>query len=198
MLAEGMDTYEAPEKRTVVRKPYVRSKFTKTEDKELTKLVSRYGTNDWHGIADNLPGRNARQCKDRWFNYLSPNVSNGPWSSHEDELLIEKQAEYGAKWRQIAACFPSRTDVSVKNRWRLLQRAAKRETRLRSRTSQPMMTRSSEQARDALNHADNSVSSDISSESADAGDEVHDIDMALFDECFGDICGSFDICKLFE
>ena len=196
MLAEGHACCPAPEKKTVTRKPYVRSKFTKTEDKELTKLVSLYGTNDWHGIADNLPGRNARQCKDRWFNYLSPNVSNAPWSSHEDELLIEKQAEFGAKWRQIAACFPSRTDVSVKNRWRLLQRAAKRETRLRSRTSQPMMTRSSEQARSLLTDSTSNV--DVSSESADTGDELHDINMALFDECFGDICGSFDICKLFE
>ena len=111
-------------------------------------------------------------------------------------MLIEKQAEFGAKWRQIAACFPSRTDVSVKNRWRLLQRAAKRETRLRSRTTQPMITRSSEQARSAVMHSTSNA--DVSSESADAGDELRDIDMTLFDECFGDICGSFDICKLFE
>jgi hypothetical protein len=77
-----------------------------------------------------IQGRTTRQCKERWLNYLSPDVGNGPWTSQEDELLLTKVQELGFAWKSIAACFPTRTDINVKSRWRLIQRHVRREIRV--------------------------------------------------------------------
>lgn len=71
-------------------KSHPRVPFTKAEDKKLRELVNRHGTSNWIPISKQMPGRNARQCRDRWLNYLSPDVVNGPWTAEEDELLVKK------------------------------------------------------------------------------------------------------------
>jgi hypothetical protein len=73
-----------------------------------------------------MPGRNARQCHDRWLSYLSPEIGNGPWSPEEEQLLIRKYEEFGAAWKHIATFFVSRTDINVKSRWLLIQRRMRR------------------------------------------------------------------------
>lgn len=110
-------------------KPYIRNTFTKEEDEILRTYVNRFGTSNWQLISEHVPGRNARQCKERWFNYLAPEIENGPWSPEEDALLQEKYKEIGPRWTQIAKYFPSRSDVNVKNRWRFLARAERRKIR---------------------------------------------------------------------
>jgi hypothetical protein len=35
-------------------------------------------------------------------NYLSPTLNNSKWASKEDQLVIEKQTEFGTKWVAIA------------------------------------------------------------------------------------------------
>jgi hypothetical protein len=102
-----------------------RAMFTADEDQRLKFLVSRYGTN-WPLIADHLPDRNIRQCKDRWTNYLSPNLSFDPWTDSDDRLLMEKFSEFGAKWVRIAQFFPKRTDTALKSRWFILMRRARK------------------------------------------------------------------------
>ncbi|KAH0788984.1 Myb-like DNA-binding domain containing protein [Histomonas meleagridis] len=97
--------------------PISRRKFSNEEDEKLKSLVLTYGTNDWRNIASQMNNRNARQCRERWKHYLSPSVSNGPWSEAEDELLREKYKELGSQWSRIAKFFPKRTDITVKNRW---------------------------------------------------------------------------------
>ncbi|KAH0796095.1 Myb-like DNA-binding domain containing protein [Histomonas meleagridis] len=97
--------------------PISRRKFSNEEDEKLKSLVSTYGTNDWRNIASHMENRNPRQCRERWKHYLSPSVSNGPWSEAEDELLREKHEELGPQWSRIAKFFPKRTDITVKNRW---------------------------------------------------------------------------------
>jgi hypothetical protein len=69
-----------------------------------------------------MPDRTARQCKERWINYLSPALNTAAWTPEEDRLLLEKQRDYGSKWAQIAKFFPNRTDGMVKNRFNRLQR----------------------------------------------------------------------------
>jgi hypothetical protein len=103
-------------------KPHPKSKFTATEDELLGQIIEELGTDDWQLIAKQLPGRNARQCRDRWLNYLSPDVGNGPWTREEELLLVEKYREFGSAWKYIASFFKSRTDINVKNRWQLMQR----------------------------------------------------------------------------
>jgi hypothetical protein len=48
-----------------------RHRFRLEEDSALIDLVTRYGVHSWALISAQLPGRNARQCRDRWNHYLS-------------------------------------------------------------------------------------------------------------------------------
>ena len=99
-----------------------RARFNQNEDEMLTKLVEKYGINNWSLIASEMLNRNARQCHERWSNFLSPHLNHGPWSQDEDVLLEEKVLELGNKWVTIQQYFPDRTDTSIKNRWKLLLR----------------------------------------------------------------------------
>jgi hypothetical protein len=98
------------------------SKFTASDDVMLRSLVESFGHNDWYAISLRMPGRTARQCKERWMNYLSPTLNTAAWTAEEDQLLLEKQRELGSKWAQIAKFFPNRTDGMVKNRFNRLER----------------------------------------------------------------------------
>jgi hypothetical protein len=102
-----------------------RSAFHADEDFRLMELVRRLGTN-WTEVSRQMKTRNPRQCRERWTNYLSPDICQRPWTDDEDHLLLRKVAEFGAKWVQITAFFPRRTDSSLKNRWFILMRRARK------------------------------------------------------------------------
>lgn len=104
------------------KQPRARSKFTKCEDILLVNLVNELGTRDWDAIAARIPNRNSRQCRERYTNYLSPNISHEPWSPEEDILLEQKLQELGPKWVNISKFFKNRTDTMLKNRWLVLSR----------------------------------------------------------------------------
>lgn len=95
-------------------------KFTGIEDVQLSSLVRFYGDNRWDLIAERMPNRNPRQCRDRWQNYLSPNVTFSEWTDAEDSLLLSKVTECGKRWVFISKFFPGRTDTQLKNRFRLV------------------------------------------------------------------------------
>jgi hypothetical protein len=88
-----------------------------------------------------------RQCKERWTYYLSPRLNHQPWTEDEDAQLIEKQAEYGAKWVRIAQFFPNRTDAMVTNRFQMLQRRRTKDQRRQERkTNKPRCARLAEKS----------------------------------------------------
>ena len=99
------------------RKTKSKKKFTPEEDKIIIEQVKARGEKGWKHIAENVPGRTARQCRERWVNYLSPNVSLAPWTKEEDELLTKLVSEFGQQWSKISSNFKFRTDVMLKNRW---------------------------------------------------------------------------------
>lgn len=103
-------------------KPHPKCKFTRDEDEELRRIVAELGTSNWSAVAERMPGRNTRQVRDRYQNYLSPSVINGPWSKDEDALLLDKLKEYGHCWKRVAQFFPSRTDINIKSRYCQLRR----------------------------------------------------------------------------
>lgn len=97
-------------------------KFSPQEDMILLQAVTSFGTSDWHVIATALPGRNARQCRERWNNYVNPALSNSIWTPEEDHFLLAKYQEIGPRWQTIASFFGVRSTNSVKNRYITLQR----------------------------------------------------------------------------
>lgn len=45
----------------------------------------------WSLIADKIPGRIGKQCRERWSNHLDPALRKGEWSKEEDLNLILAQ-----------------------------------------------------------------------------------------------------------
>jgi hypothetical protein len=100
------------------------AKFSCAEDDKLRRLVEALGTSNWATISQLMGTKNARQCRERWYNYLDPDLNRAEWSGEEDALLVRKYFELGAKWVQITKFFRNRTDAMVKNRFNKLRREA--------------------------------------------------------------------------
>ena len=96
-----------------------------TDDIQLIDVVRRHGTRDWAAVSDLVPGRNSKQCRERWMNHLSPDVKNTDWTSKEDNMITTLQQEFGNKWSKIAKRLVGRTDNAVKNRFHWLLRHAR-------------------------------------------------------------------------
>lgn len=94
-------------------------KFSEAEDNQLKRLVRQSGCDvNWKLIAEAMGnGRSSRQCRERYRNYLSPKLKNGPWTPEEEILLEEKYQIFGPKWSKMAKFFKGRSDVNLKNHW---------------------------------------------------------------------------------
>ena len=100
----------------------IKSKFTPEEDDFLMRLVLMHKNPNWNEIAAMMRTRNARQCRERWKNYLNPDLRLDPWTFEEDQLLIQKYSEFGSHWNKISKFFINRSDNSIRNRWQMLVR----------------------------------------------------------------------------
>ena len=98
-------------------KTRARVPFTEAEDEQLKRWVSIFGENCWRVISLQMPERTAKQCKERYFNSLAPNLKNGEWTADEEDLLIQKVAEYGTHWSTISQFFKNRGVNNIKNHW---------------------------------------------------------------------------------
>ncbi|CAM9732690.1 unnamed protein product, partial [Ectocarpus sp. 8 AP-2014] len=93
-------------------------RFSSVEDIELRRAVAHY-TGElkgqvWKKIALSLPGRSAKQCRDRWFNYLDTNLKTTPWSTQDFRLLHLAQAALGKnQWAKIKRILPQRSSVGI-------------------------------------------------------------------------------------
>lgn len=95
----------------------VNLRFSELEDRKLQELVGQFGPRRWKRIAQFMPGRDARQCRDRYNNYLSPDFYNSKWTQEDDLLLYEKYKLFGPKWTKITEFFPGKNANNIKNRW---------------------------------------------------------------------------------
>lgn len=90
----------------------------------------KQGVNKWTTIADRIPGRTAKQCRERWNNHLDPAVNKGEWTPSEDKIIIDGHFQYGNRWSVIAKLLPGRTENAVKIRWKSLDRKERKKNRL--------------------------------------------------------------------
>lgn len=135
-----------PRSKRKAAKRVAKARWTRDEDARLASVINRHGSENqgkgaepsstsynWARLAQltELPGRNGKMCRERWFHYLSPAVSKEIMSDAENRALLAAVAEHGPRWATLQKMFQGRTDMGLKNRWnsnvrkyfRALQRA---------------------------------------------------------------------------
>ena len=86
------------------------------EDTRVLELVSLYGQS-WANIAAVLGNRTGKQVRDRYLNYLRPDIRDDEFTDEEDDLLLSLYYQFGHKWSKIAQHIPGRSECQVKNRF---------------------------------------------------------------------------------
>lgn len=103
---------------TKILKPgLVKGPWSNEEDEKLIFWVKTKGAVKWAQCARWIPGRSGKQCRERWFNNLNPDVKKGEWTPDEDGKIFSLYLEYGSSWSKIAGFFQDRTENSIKNRF---------------------------------------------------------------------------------
>ncbi|MGK3759087.1 MAG: hypothetical protein ACI8RD_011404, partial [Bacillariaceae sp.] len=110
--------------------------WTKEEDSLLLSIVqSMRVPMKWSLVAQNLPERTGKQCRERYVNHLNPRLKVADWSPTEDATIFHLYNTIGSHWAKMSKIIPGRTDNGIKNRFHNLRRQLEREDEHRLRLS---------------------------------------------------------------
>lgn len=114
----------------VLRPGLIKGAWSAEEDKKLMMLVMTPNvlkTWGWGRIAEKIPGRTAKQCRERWRCNLDPSIDKSPWTPEEDREILRYQKEMGNRWAAISTLLPGRTENAIKTRYRSIVRKLKKQ-----------------------------------------------------------------------
>jgi len=117
-LVQGRTPIQCLHRWTKILQPgLIKGPWTIDEDRKLMEWVNKEGATKWSQCADYIIGRSGKQCRERWFNTLNPNVKKGHWTPEEDYNIFQLYNKLGSQWSKIASYFKGRTENSIKNRF---------------------------------------------------------------------------------
>ena len=73
----------------VLKPGLVKGPWSKEEDEKVCELVKQHGMKSWSLIARQFTGRLGKQCRERWYNHLNPDIKKTAWTEEEDQKIIE-------------------------------------------------------------------------------------------------------------
>jgi len=112
--------------------------WTKEEDTILLNMVQNMRMPmKWSIVAQSMPDRTGKQCRERYVNHLNPRLKNSEWSPQEDATIFHLYNSIGSQWAKMSKMIPGRTDNGIKNRFHNLRRQLEREDDHRLRLSKP-------------------------------------------------------------
>ncbi|CAL4973053.1 unnamed protein product [Urochloa decumbens] len=134
-----LDVVEPPPPQTVNgdKPTSLKGMWTEEEDRVLKDMVMQLGERRWSVIAQSLPGRIGKQCRERWINHLRPGIKqNEIWTLEDDKLLIGAHKHFGNSWSAIARFLPGWSENAIKNHWNATKRSLKAKRRLKKKKSE--------------------------------------------------------------
>jgi hypothetical protein len=98
--ASNMMSYDksqdTKDKDSISKKPW-----TEVEDEKLRALVVLNGTGNWTAISEILPERTGKQCRERWYNHLNPEINKSDFTPEEDRVIMNMQKAFGNQWAKV-------------------------------------------------------------------------------------------------
>ena len=125
VINNNMFIYSNSSKYSTNKPKKTRNMFSKEEDEIIMSQVNIRGSKRWASIAIFLKNRTAKQVRERWINYLSPDVLRKKWTQVEDDILQRLMKQNKCQWSKLTAYLPGRTDIMIKNRAMLIRRQLK-------------------------------------------------------------------------
>ncbi|XP_019082922.1 PREDICTED: transcription factor MYB114-like isoform X2 [Camelina sativa] len=110
--------------------------WTAEEDSLLKQCIDKYGEGKWHQVPTRGLNRCCKSCRERWLNYMNPNIKRGEFTSDEVDLLLRLH-------KLLRNRLPGRTANDVKNYWKT-HFGKKKEPCCTSRTRKRYITCSSD------------------------------------------------------
>lgn len=103
------------------RKTTARTIWSKLEDSSLLEVIKKHESENWVAIATELAKmlpdchKSAKQCRERYRNYLNPGLMSRRWTKEEKSLLLILHYSFGTQWGHVSSFYQGRSDVSLKN-----------------------------------------------------------------------------------